>query len=875
MVNYICILMYVGRSSEMNFRSTTLFLMVIIISSMSGCIVAKNKLAEKSKKSIALTNVNISSVQIQNNQLIVQGSGLENVKTIKLLNNGVTQSLAVESVSSGQLVANGVSAITIGVGNVFDMVLATASASATFPVSFTLQNGSVTSVHLNNMGASAGQVLKFNGANWVPTSQIDAQTYIGTWDATTTIPDVTMTNSGDYYIVSTAGGSYSIGDWIISDGYKWTKVAYSKTAVASFNGRKGIVTLIPGDYVSLKSTMTPYKITGSKLSDFADIDVTGILDGQVLKWNAGTSKWLPANAASGGAGIALTDISASSPLSYNSTTGVFSLPTANVLALPLTGLASGSGTIAATDSILAAFGKLMSVPNDYVSKASANTMTGATVISGIGASLTVPTPFITDYSYAANVQFVTDQIAANGNWSKGASSSINYIDGNVGIGTTAPSSKLHLKGGLKIEDPTDTTSRDFIFNVSSGGVFSIADSETGDILSGNGVAPLLISLGVQVDSGKSIAAGGGSIQFGIPASDNEVLVLRQSGTPRGVYVSAAGSALPSTYALESRFGVDMKAVFASDVLVSGNVGIGTTAPGHRLVVQGDVASGAALQSRLLNTGTGDAAVSIMATSGDPKIWFGNSGSMTSGWQMGIDHADSDKMKISYSPGDVQPITTTPRMTIDQSGNVGIGTTTPSTKLDVAGEVRTGNLNVASGNTTSIQIDGNRDDAGEIFGELKFYNDDSGETDGIFATNGTGLQLFVDSSVKMTLNSSGNVGIGTTSPRALMDVNGVFITKAAVSNATSTINFSTANFQYTTADCGAFNLHSMKDGGTYTFVVKGTTSATCSFNAFSDAGSTALTFHLPPDHAATTNGKHTIYTFIVVGDDVYASWLPGA
>ena len=67
---------------------------------------------------------------------------------------------------------------------------------------------------------------------------------------------------------------------------------------------------------------------------------------------------------------------------------------------------------------------------------------------------------------------------------------------------------------------------------------------------------------------------------------------------------------------------------------------------------------------------------------------------------------------------------------------------------------------------------------------------------------------------------------------------------------------------------------MKDGGSYMFVVKGTTAATCSFTAFTDAGTTALTVHMPPDNGATVATKHTVFNMTVVGGDVYVAWTPG-
>ena len=96
----------------------------------------------------------------------------------------------------------------------------------------------------------------------------------------------------------------------------------------------------------------------------------------------------------------------------------------------------------------------------------------------------------------------------------------------------------------------------------------------------------------------------------------------------------------------------------------------------------------------------------------------------------------------------------------------------------------------------------------------------------------------------------------------------------VANSTATIDFKSGNLQSTTLSCQSFSLNNMKDGGSYSFAVKGSTSATCAFTAYSDAGTTALTVHLPTDHAPTIASTHTLYTFLVMGTDVYVSWMPG-
>ena len=73
------------------------------------------------------------------------------------------------------------------------------------------------------------------------------------------------------------------------------------------------------------------------LNDVTDVNVTGVVtDGHVLKWDAGTSRWIAApdlsggGGGGGGGGISLTDISANSnsasgggSLTYNSTSGAF------------------------------------------------------------------------------------------------------------------------------------------------------------------------------------------------------------------------------------------------------------------------------------------------------------------------------------------------------------------------------------------------------------------------------------------------------------------------------------------------------------------------------------------------------------------------
>ena len=103
---------------------------------------------------------------------------------------------------------------------------------------------------------------------------------------------------------------------------------------------------------------------------------------------------------------------------------------------------------------------------------------------------------------------------------------------------------------------------------------------------------------------------------------------------------------------------------------------------------------------------------------------------------------------------------TTAMTVDTSQNVGIGTTSPGAKLDVNGaSVLRGTVNITSGNN------------------LDLYNSDNTNQftiNNIGATGSTNAGLsFVSSGVaeRMRINSSGNVGIGYTTPGQKLVVNG--------------------------------------------------------------------------------------------------------
>jgi hypothetical protein len=131
---------------------------------------------------------------------------------------------------------------------------------------------------------------------------------------------------------------------------------------------------------------------------------------------------------------------------------------------------------------------------------------------------------------------------------------------------------------------------------------------------------------------------------------------------------------------------------------------------------------------------------------------------------------------------------------------------------------------------------------------------------------------------MTFLTTGNVGIGNNAPVSKLEVNG------ASANATSynagsgnIIDFSLSNLARTSAAGGAITLNNMRDGGTYTLAIENNTGGTYTFNGTTLATptypATAINF-ASPNNGATTSGKYTIYTFLMIGTRAYYFMTPG-
>ncbi len=289
--------------------------------------------------------------------------------------------------------------------------------------------------------------------------------------------------------------------------------------------------------------------------------------------------------------------------------------------------------------------------------------------------------------------------------------------GNVGIGTTAPGSRLDVNGPASVTAFTGSTRLGLMVRGSTGS----ADFSGIDFTGNSQVVP---TARIAVVSG----GGGSTLQFG--TSNNYTTGITNT---------------------------------AMAIDPSGNVGIGTAAPSHRLEVvtaSGDsvgalrsASGGAGLQRLIGSNGTFAAFNALVSTdSGGQQHWYvGGNGTQNT---------------ITFQTNGANE-----RMRIDANGNVGIGTTSGGQRLDVSGTSVVGRFN-SSNNNNVLAI--------SSFGTIGGY----------LGANGTNL-IFGDASgnERMRLDASGNVGIGTSSPSQRLTVNGASRLDGNVESAVSPFVYS--------------------------------------------------------------------------------------
>ena len=299
--------------------------------------------------------------------------------------------------------------------------------------------------------------------------------------------------------------------------------------------------------------------------------------------------------------------------------------------------------------------------------------------------------------------------------------------GNVGIGTSSPSSKLEAVGTITASSTTTLPSVLVMSNQAAG--FTPPNIQMRRAGAGGTTTPDSQTLGQIRFDGLST----GSVY------DNAAFIQVDSG------VNASGG-MPSIMTFGTATS-GANAVERMRIDSSGNVGIGTTSP---------LTNNARLS--LKANGDYDAGLAIGSNSSAAN-WARLDFQNTNAASPAIIYQDQLGTLAIRTDG-AYPITfytngSNERMRIDSSGNVGIGTSSPNTKFTVNGNANlTGNLYTP--------------DYGYI-----------GNSGGTFSGINTGFQTLsggsgyllalTNGNERMRIDSSGNVGIGTSSPSAKLTI----------------------------------------------------------------------------------------------------------
>jgi hypothetical protein len=332
-----------------------------------------------------------------------------------------------------------------------------------------------------------------------------------------------------------------------------------------------------------------------------------------------------------------------------------------------------------------------------------------------------------------------DAIATNGSTPKplslGSSAGL-VLNGNVGIGTTSPESRLHVNGAITL------------------------DGET-------------VSYGPNTDTGSRTQT---YITFKPNGTDNDWGYLRQVGGSNQFLMALdihddgeePGFCIRSVKSTDNPDTINER----FRVQANGNVGIGTTSPLHTLDVNG---SGRFSNLTVTNISTSSLLLTSDLSMDNGRVLTAKNASGTYEtflWPRWTDNVMY--LNFGSSGFNIRNQASTTVMFMTSTGNVGIGTTAPSTTLDVSGNISIRGVG-SNGYITLIQ--GGANNTGFIewrnpdTSRMTYMGYGNSTTFDINVEQGRNLFMYTNAVVRMTISSAGNIGMGTTAPSFTLDVAG--------------------------------------------------------------------------------------------------------
>ncbi len=330
-----------------------------------------------------------------------------------------------------------------------------------------------------------------------------------------------------------------------------------------------------------------------------------------------------------------------------------------------------------------------------------------------------------------------------------------FVDSNgrVGIGTVTPDAELHFRSTssiqIRLEADTDNSGeadQPSLIMSQDGGVIT---GSIGFFNSQNQMSVRTNDTGVGVSHLLLLPEGNVGLGTASNLSTGKLIVGQElDSADSGIAIFDAGGDQSMRLWVDSNDvrridgGASGQANVAINGAGTGRVGIQTTSPDNTLHVFKGSAGAATGQGNapLIIENSTNAYVNILTPSANESgVLFGNPNNNSAGGIIYNSAPTPNGLQLRTN-GNVT------RAVIDSTGNMGIGTAAPSSRLHLVGPSPDIAIKMRSGGSWTAGI---RLSDGSI---LSMFNG-SGETE------------------RLSVTSAGNVGIGTTSPAATLDVNG--------------------------------------------------------------------------------------------------------
>ena len=378
------------------------------------------------------------------------------------------------------------------------------------------QAETITGSFVGNIAGTAGQIRVTGGTGNNSNAVIDlvaTGVTAATYGNTTHLPRITVDTYGriqNVDLIEIAGGGGSGSGNALGFG---NIIVAGQTTVSADQASDNL-TLVAGSGVSITTQANADIITFGvdagaiasqiSLNDLNGVNTTGIANNQILRWVAANSAFEPYTLTD--SGILLTDLSAGTGLSYNNTTGVFSLTNTSVAA----------GT----------YGNATHVPQVTVdAQGRVTNLTNVSLATGVtpgtyGNATSVPRFTVDATGRITNVSVV---------------SSATYLQS---LSWNADTSNLTISGGNTVNLSALKDKNAFTV-MRVGGVSATADQndDVFNFVAGPGIA---LSLDASTDT-LTISSTGGSGSGGIALTDLSVTSASPSGNGSLTYNNATGT----------------------------------------------------------------------------------------------------------------------------------------------------------------------------------------------------------------------------------------------------------------------------------------------------------------------------------------------